>query len=284
MSFDHGLQQGETIDNRRLSETFQCGTQGGMRRSLTTNTLVLVSDHTKTVYQDRWDTSEVLRYTGMGLTGDQSLDKQNKTLAESPQNGVEVYLFEVLEKGAYWFRGQVELAEEPYQETQADKNGDMRRVWIFPLILSEKDQAVLLPLGVIKKNEERKGKSASRLTDAELQKRIELSSGWSQIRRVSTTYYERNQNVVEMIKRTAGGHCQLCGKPALFKDRYGRPYLESHHIEWLSKGGSDSVENTVALYPNCHRKMHVLNLESDKDVLRQRALKVYHQATHSLSQ
>ncbi|WP_296863638.1 HNH endonuclease [Thermosyntropha sp.] len=29
------------------------------------------------------------------------------------------------------------------------------------------------------------------------------------------------------------------------------------HIEWLSRGGTDTIDNTVALCPNCHRKMHV---------------------------
>ena len=32
---------------------------------------------------------------------------------------------------------------------------------------------------------------------------------------------------------------------------------------WLSKGGSDSVDNTVALCPNCHRKMHIVDDPGD---------------------
>ena len=36
---------GEVIDNARFREVFKCSTQGGMRRSLDTNTLVLVSNH-----------------------------------------------------------------------------------------------------------------------------------------------------------------------------------------------------------------------------------------------
>ena len=38
---------------------------GGMRRSLTTNSLVIVSDHTKELYDDKW-VDDVLHYTGMG--------------------------------------------------------------------------------------------------------------------------------------------------------------------------------------------------------------------------
>ena len=43
--------------------------------------------------------------------------------------------------------------------------------------------------------------------------------------------------------------------------------MEEHHVRWLAKGGGDSIGNTIELCPNCHRKMHVLDLVSDKDVL-----------------
>lgn len=41
-------------------------------------------------------------------------------------------------------------------------------------------------------------------------------------------------------------------------DNQGEPYLESHHIVFLSEGGSDSIENTMALCPNCYMIMHIL--------------------------
>jgi 5-methylcytosine-specific restriction protein A len=44
--------------------------------------------------------------------------------------------------------------------------------------------------------------------------------------------------------------------------------LESHHIKWLSKGGEDTIQNTVALCPNCHRRVHALDLPSDQKYLR----------------
>ena len=113
LNFDPGLNPGETISNDRLTELFRCSPQGGMRRSLTTNTLVLVSDHTRGIYEDRW-VNEILHYTGMGLKGDQNIDAaQNKTLAESNLNGVDLFLFEVLDAGHYLFRGQVQLCDAP---------------------------------------------------------------------------------------------------------------------------------------------------------------------------
>lgn len=61
-------------------------------------------------------------------------------------------------------------------------------------------------------------------------------------------------------------------KHLLSKD--GKPYFECHHIDWISKGGSDSNENTVALCPNCHRKMHVLNDPKDVEKLRTQKLQI----------
>lgn len=129
----HGLKPGDILNNQQLQTIFQCSPQGGMRRSLKTNSLVLISNHTQGIYNDRWQDG-CFHYTGMGLEGDQSLTfAQNKTLAESRENGVEVFLFEVFTKGQYTFLGRVALAGEPYQEVQKDRNGQERRVWMFPL-------------------------------------------------------------------------------------------------------------------------------------------------------
>jgi hypothetical protein len=49
-----------------------------------------------------------------------------------------------------------------------------------------------------------------------------------------------------------------------FRTKQGAPYLEAHHIEWLARGGADTLANTVALCPNCHRKMHALDREEDR--------------------
>lgn len=100
------------------------------------------------------------------------------------------------------------------------------------------------------------------LADEELAKRAMLKDS-VQTREVTATAFIRDNNVSELAKRRAKGICNLCENPAPFKDEQGNPYLESHHIEWLSKDGEDTIENTVALCPNCHRKMHVLGVEAD---------------------
>jgi 5-methylcytosine-specific restriction protein A len=70
----------------------------------------------------------------MGKNRDQVLDgNQNRTLYDSRTNGVELHLFEVFHEGKYEYQGQVELAGEPYQDTQRDEQGVLRKVWMFPL-------------------------------------------------------------------------------------------------------------------------------------------------------
>lgn len=118
MIFDPGLKRGDILNNNELRELFSCGMMGGMRRLKANNTLVIISDSTKGLYEDKWD-GDVLHYTGMGKKGDQSLDfAQNKTLYESPKNGVNVHLFEVFKEQQYTYMGQVKLVSAPYQETQ----------------------------------------------------------------------------------------------------------------------------------------------------------------------
>lgn len=85
---------------------------------------------------------------------------------------------------------------------------------------------------------------------------------------VQTTTYFRSPIIAAYVKKRANGCCQLCGEQAPFIDQNGDPYLECHHIDWLSNGGMDSTDNCVALCPNCHRKMHVLNDPKDVAILK----------------
>ena len=115
-----------------------------------------------------------------------------------------------------------------------------------------------------------KGDDSGLLSDADLEI---LAAGAPARPRSSTTatvVYRRDPAVAELAKRRAGGKCDLCRKPAPFMNASDKPYLESHHIEWLAHGGSDRLENTVALCPNCHRKMHVVGDPEDVQRLKRR--------------
>ncbi|MFM2476383.1 HNH endonuclease [Celerinatantimonas sp. MCCC 1A17872] len=275
VAFPH-LAPGEKINNQQLCDIFGCSPQGGMRKSNSTNTLVLISNHIKSIYDDRWD-GNTLHYTGMGTTGAQSLNfAQNKTLAQSETNGISIYLFEVFKDKEYTYQGEVLLVDPPYTESQPGHDGSSRPVYIFPLQLKSTQRvASATDRQHVREVKQRK---AARLSMAELSIRAEQSHSKRipNTSKTTATVYERDEWVSEYAKRLADGHCQLCGNPAPFTNKKGLPYLETHHIEWLSNGGSDTPENTVALCPNCHRKMHVLN--DPKDVAFLEA-----QVTHLLS-
>jgi len=74
---------------------------------------------------------------------------------------------------------------------------------------------------------------------------------------VTSKVYIRNPDVVAEALFRANGICEVCHQPAPFlKKLDSTPYLEVHHIERLSDGGADVLENVLALCPNCHRREH----------------------------
>jgi 5-methylcytosine-specific restriction protein A len=58
------------------------------------------------------------------------------------------------------------------------------------------------------------------------------------------------------VLKYAKGVCEYCSVPAPFLTNGGTPYLEVHHVVPLADGGADTVENAVAVCPNCHRAAH----------------------------
>lgn len=268
---------GAVYKNDSIAMTFKCSTQGGMRRSHATNTLVLFTDHSNTsaVYEDKW-IGNVLHYTGMGLEGDQDLEAaQNKTLSESPNTSIRVFLFETLSPTNHTYLGEVKLIDKPYFVEEKDQNGTLRQVIKFPLTTVQNVHLQQKELTLNSEAKERKVRSlsadeiaakaqqasnAATLLDKHLDKKL---AERSPVRRVITNVYDRNPYIARYVKQLAAGYCQLCEKPAPFKDASGTPFLESHHIHWLSEGGLDTIENTIALCSNCHKKMHILNLEED---------------------
>ncbi|MFL9916851.1 HNH endonuclease signature motif containing protein [Paraburkholderia sediminicola] len=73
---------------------------------------------------------------------------------------------------------------------------------------------------------------------------------------VLTRAFKRNPDVIAEVLLRANGTCGGCGQSAPFQRSDGRPYLEVHHRRRLADGGEDTVENAMALCPNCHRERH----------------------------
>ena len=259
MIFDPGIKIGAEITHDEMRTLFKCGNMGGMRRSKQTGTLVIISDDTKGLYRDVWKNG-VLHYTGMGKIGDQVLEgNQNGTLFYSDTNGVEVHLFEVITRAVYTYRGVVKLVDEPYKSRQPDDNGNMRDVWMFPVApVAEIDQNV---------SHELTEQEISKLSDKELARYTAVKNVKKEPKTTETVVYYRDPYLKQMVKRIADGKCQYCGEDAPFVDKQGEPYLEAHHVKRLADGGRDAIDNVVAICPNCHRKVHVLNDEVDTIIL-----------------
>lgn len=160
------------------------------------------------------------------------------------------------------------IQSEPYQEEQKGSDGNLRKVWMFPLALQSADQTI--DLEFIKKLQEKEDRKAVKMSGEDLYKKARENERKKVLQyKTTNTIYFRDAYVSEYAKRRANGKCQLCGEVAPFQNKYGKLYQETHHIIWLSQGGPDTIDNTVALCPNCHRKMHVLNLEEDQEHIKE---------------
>ncbi len=62
--------------------------------------------------------------------------------------------------------------------------------------------------------------------------------------RLDPELYERLR---QQVLRRDGWRCQVCGAMS---------NLEVHHIEFRSRGGSDSEENLIAVCSVCHSYIH----------------------------
>ncbi len=99
--------------------------------------------------------------------------------------------------------------------------------------------------------------SALQCSSAERAARLAEASRDPQKVQVTTYAFVRNPYVVAEVLLRAIGNCEECKSAAPFARRKdGTPYLEVHHRTPLSEGGEDSVENAMAVCPNCHREKH----------------------------
>ena len=104
---------------------------------------------------------------------------------------------------------------------------------------------------------EQKVQEARVLSPEERRKRLATLPKYPEKISVSTTAFLRNQYVIAEVLTRAKGVCESCHAPALFaRVSDGTPYIEVHHRIRLADGGEDTVENALALCPNCHRKAH----------------------------
>jgi len=123
---------------------------------------------------------------------------------------------------------------------------DLQGKWCYRKIKSEFEEAV---------------EAAVRLPPEQRKVILATESKTPEFIEVTTRVFKRSPYVVAEVLLRANGKCQGCKRDAPFKREDGSPYLEVHHKEWLSRGGEDSVENAIALCPNCHRQAHFGSIE-----------------------
>lgn len=262
MDFDPGLQIGDKISFNQMVEIFKCQKQGGMLRSRQNNALIIVSNYTKKIYQDRWRDDGVLLYTGMGQSGDQVLEgNQNKTLYESRNNGVTVYLFEVHIKNEYLYKGIVQLVETPYQEIQIDANDRERKVWIFPV------KPIQTEFSVEWDADEKLIDKLAGLTDKELNSieyiyTPEPEKRGMPVIRNNIKIYPRNKKRAANALAYADFVCEIdeC-HPTFIRKSSSKNYVEPHHLVPMEyseqfENSLDVEANIVSLCSNCHNEIH----------------------------
>lgn len=133
IKFINNINIGDVFTHDQLMKTFKISGQSGIMKTNSLNCLVLTTSEENGVYDDSTVENGIITYTGEGLTGDQTITKNNKSIYESKENELPMYLFSKDKNKKYIFEGRVELYDIPYQVQEKDINGDNRLVWKFPL-------------------------------------------------------------------------------------------------------------------------------------------------------
>jgi|GEM_PF-878018 len=258
--------KGEIYTNSDIRFGFRCTYMGGIRPSKKTNTIVIICDHMKSIYDDYWKDG-VLHYTGQGKNGNQTMDNNNLSLKNAESDGRTIHLFEKFFDKEFIYQGEVKISSNIYTDIQKDDSGKKRQVFIFPLSLKDNSDPEALNKQLLDNIFETKVKKAKRLPLDKLRDKAREAKKKVGQRKTISNYIYRDPNVSLFVKLRANGVCDLCDKPAPFILKNKEPYLESHHVLHLSKTGEEGIHNAVALCPNCHRKMHSLNMSNDRKKL-----------------
>lgn len=286
--FNPQIPIGSVISEDELYQRFKCQQRKGIRPCKEKRLLVLINKTYENEYEDVWD-GDILHYIGMNAGADEN---GNQTLNDSSNNNAKLYeacinyrkfwqqifLFVKDAENCCRYEGEVIPYEEPYQKAVPSlTTGIERIVWVFPVQLKPINRETNLDFFVA---EELKVLELD--SSAQLRQAMDASVSWikgSQKQSASiitsrtmarTTVFSRDPHISAYVKTRANGICDLCGCRAPFIGKDGRPYLEEHHVIWLAQGGADSIDNAVALCPNCHRRMHALANIEDASILMDR--------------
>ena len=135
------------------------------------------------------------------------------------------------------------------------KNDEQDFSNIIQLLSISKDNDLKLSDLII--NEEVEFKKSSKDISQNRLSRINKSNTNPERLKVYSFTYKRNPDIVAEALYRAKGICEQCLEPAPFlRASDNSPYLEVHHKISLSNAGEDTLDNVIAICPNCHRKIH----------------------------
>jgi restriction endonuclease len=142
---------GEIYTNDEIRFALDLENLGGIRPSLDSNrnirhvAIMTAAEESgrlpsENPYHDRIEGS-ILTYTAQGREGDQVLTGRNKRLIEQYAAPTPFFGFTNIGRQRYRFLGMLELLRH-YQESQADKKGNLRKVWVFEFKIHDKPEIV----------------------------------------------------------------------------------------------------------------------------------------------
>ncbi|MHC5912256.1 MAG: HNH endonuclease [Nostoc sp.] len=104
---------------------------------------------------------------------------------------------------------------------------------------------------------EEKVRRSQLISKVERSERLKKAHKTPETIQITQIVFKRNADVIAEVLDRANGICEACRSPAPFiRASDGTPYLEVHHKKLLAEGGDDTVDNAIAVCPNCHRKAH----------------------------
>jgi 5-methylcytosine-specific restriction enzyme A len=200
-------------------------------------------------YVDKWNEDHtVYSFAGEGQEGDMGMKGGNRAIREHDANGKEIHLFEALGKGKpIRYMGRFDYIN--HQTIPGiDKHSAPRLVLIFDLVR----YAVALPTA----NPGLLDRLTKRLANKHFTHPPAGQQYPEKVIQSGVVVYKRDPEVRAYVLGLAKGKCELCTQLAPFLDSTGAHFLEVHHVVRLARGGADTPANTVALCPNCHRRLH----------------------------
>jgi 5-methylcytosine-specific restriction enzyme A len=174
--------------------------------------------------------------------------KENDAILNTPQLPILVFTRE--KEGQRFTYGGIFRFEKMHKEADQSKWFELYKV---PFSASDE----LVDASAAEEEQGRRVQVSIARTDAERLERLQAADKKPAKYVVVSTAYYRNEDVIAAVLKRASGVCEGCKKQApFFKKSDGMPYLEVHHRKRLADDGEDTVENAIALCPNCHRQSH----------------------------